>query len=77
MGPELLRVKDLARRVNKYTKEDYREALKVLKRVYARKEYGIVIARGAAGKELVPSSSRPKPAQCETAGDSSDATSHP
>jgi hypothetical protein len=77
MGPELLRVKDLARRANKYTEEDYREALKVLKRVYARKEYGIVIARGAAGKELVPSSSRTKPAQGETAGDGSDATPHP
>ncbi len=61
MGPELLRVKDLARRANKYTEEDYREALKVLKRVYARKEYGIVITRGAAGGELVPSSFRPKP----------------
>jgi hypothetical protein len=39
----------------------YKEALKVLKRVYRRREHGIVISRGAAGKELVPSSSRPKP----------------
>jgi hypothetical protein len=74
MGPELLRVKDLARRVNTYTEADYREAMKVLKRVYARKEHGIVITRGAAGKELVPSSSRPKPLQTETAGDSPDAS---
>jgi hypothetical protein len=58
MGPELLRVKDLARRSNAYTEVDYKEAMKVLKRVFARREHGIVITRGAAGKELVPSSSR-------------------
>jgi hypothetical protein len=58
MGPELLRVKDLARRSNDYTEMDYKEAFKVLKRVYGRKEYGIVISRGAAGSELVPSSTR-------------------
>ena len=77
MGPELLRVKDLARRANKYTEDDYREALKVLKRVNARKEYGIVIARGAAGKELVPSSSRPKPVRLESAEDACDSDAHP
>ncbi len=77
MGPELLRVKDLARRSNEYTEGDYREALKVLKRVNARKEYGIVIARGAAGKELVPSSSRPGPSPLQAAGDASDSISHP
>jgi hypothetical protein len=33
--------------------------LKVLKRIYARREHGIVLTRGAAGKELVPSSIRP------------------
>ena len=54
-----LRVKDLARRSNVYTGDDYRAALKVLKRVNDRKEHGIVITRGAAGKELVPSSERP------------------
>ncbi len=58
MGPELLRVKDLARRSNDYDDVDYKEALKVLKRSYARKEYGIVICRGATGSELVPSSTR-------------------
>jgi hypothetical protein len=58
MGPELLRVKDLARRSNDYSEVDYKEALKVLKRIYDRKEYGIVICRGAAGSELVPSSTR-------------------
>ena len=58
-GPELLKVKDLARRSNSYTGSDYREALKVLKRVHVRKDHGIVITRGAAGNELVPSSFRP------------------
>jgi len=77
MGPELLRVKDLARRANKYSEADYREAMKVLKRVYARKEHGIVMTRGAAGQELVPSSSRPKSVQPGTAGDASDASPSP
>jgi hypothetical protein len=60
MGPELLRVKDLARRSNSYNGSDYHAAVKVLKRVFARKEFGIVITRGAAGTELVPSSVRPQ-----------------
>ncbi len=59
MGPELLRVEDLASRSNDYSAADYKEALKVLKRIYSRKEYGIVICRGAAGMELVSSSTRP------------------
>ena len=58
MGPELLRVKDLARRSNAYSESNYRDALKVLNRVYARKDHGIVIRRGGAGMELVPLSSR-------------------
>jgi hypothetical protein len=77
MGPELLRVKDLARRSNDYTGDDYQEALKVLKRVEARKEYGIVITRGAAGKELVPSSVRPVVGSMASDGDTSDACSSP
>jgi hypothetical protein len=60
MGPELLRVKDLARRSNVYSGSDYHAAVKVLKRVFARKDFGIVITRGAAGNELVPSSVRPQ-----------------
>jgi hypothetical protein len=48
----------LARRSNVYSEVDYKEALKVLKRINRRKEYGIVICRGAAGSELVPSSTR-------------------
>ncbi len=58
MGPELLRVKDLARRSNIYTDEDFRAALKVLDRIYARRTHGIVVVRGGAGTELIPSSSR-------------------
>ncbi len=58
MGPELLRVKDLARRSNDYTGDDYREALKVLNRIHARRTHGIVILRGGAGSEIVPSSTR-------------------
>jgi hypothetical protein len=58
MGPELLRVKDLARLSNNYTEEDFCAALKVLDRVYSRRTHGIVIIRGGAGSELVPSSTR-------------------
>jgi hypothetical protein len=58
MGPELLRVKDLARRSNEYTKDDFVTALKVLDRIYSRRKNGIVIIRGGAGSELVPSSTR-------------------
>jgi hypothetical protein len=58
MGPELLRVKDLARLSNCYSEDDFRSALKVLDRVYARRTHGIVIVRGGAGSELIPSSTR-------------------
>jgi hypothetical protein len=58
MGTELLRVKDLARKSNDYTAEDYKMALKVLDRIYERRTYGLVILRGGAGTELVPSASR-------------------
>jgi hypothetical protein len=58
MGPELLRVKDLARLSNSFTETDYKDGLKVLQRIYDRREHGIVIYRHAAGKEIVPSSSR-------------------
>jgi hypothetical protein len=54
MGPELLRVKDLARRSNRYEIEDYQDALAVLRRVQDRKHHGIVIYRSAAGREVVP-----------------------
>jgi hypothetical protein len=55
MGPELLRVKDLARLCNSYTPDDYVQALKVLRRVSARKYQGLFFRRGSAGKELIPS----------------------
>jgi hypothetical protein len=58
MGPELLRVKDLARRSNSFGEADYFEGLKVLQRIYDRREQGIVMYRHADGKELVPASSR-------------------
>ena len=58
MGTELLRVKDLARRSNDYTLDDYNEALKVLDRVVLQKGYGIIFRRGSAGKEYVPASTR-------------------
>jgi hypothetical protein len=61
MGPELLRVKDLARRSNDFTLKDFKEALKVLDRIYEKRKYGIVITRGGAGSELIPSSFREKP----------------
>jgi hypothetical protein len=61
MGPELLRVKDLARRSNSFGETDYQDGLKVLKRIYKRRDHGIVIYRHAAGKELVPASSRSPP----------------
>jgi hypothetical protein len=60
MGPELLRVKDLARRSNNFTRQDYEDALHVLTRVIERKDCGIIYRRGAAGKETIPSSIRPK-----------------
>ncbi len=58
MGPELLRVKDLARRANGYTEEDYADAVKVLHQIYERRTHGIIFLRGGAGKEIVPSNSR-------------------
>jgi hypothetical protein len=58
MGPELLRIKDLARRSNNFTVEDYTEALKALRRVHERMEFGIIYRRGGAGKETVPRNSR-------------------
>jgi hypothetical protein len=58
MGPELLRVKDLARLSNSFGEQEYSLAMKVLQRVFVRKDHGIVIFRHAAGRELIPSSTR-------------------
>ena len=60
IGPELLRVKDLARRSNDFTAMDYADALKVLDRINDRRHFGIIYRRGGAGNEYIPSSSRPK-----------------
>ncbi len=51
-------MKDLARRSNAYTEDDYKDALKVLDRIFARKTHGIVIVKGRAGTEIIPSSTR-------------------
>ncbi len=59
LGPELLRVKDLARRSNSFTEADYSDALKVLKRISERKLHGIVIYRNAAMRESPPAFRRP------------------
>jgi hypothetical protein len=58
IGTELLRVKDLARRSNNYTLDDYEDALKVLDRIASIKHYGIVFRRGGAGREYIPASTR-------------------
>ena len=58
MGTELLRVKDLARRSNNYTMDDYKDALKVLTRIVNCKHYGIIFRRGGAGREYVPACTR-------------------
>ncbi len=58
MGPELLRVKDLARKSNSFDGDDYALALKLLFRISARQYSGIIISRGAAERELVPSAVR-------------------
>jgi hypothetical protein len=49
MGPELLRVKDLAGRSNEYTESDYQDAMKVLERIYAKRTHGIIFLRGGGG----------------------------
>jgi hypothetical protein len=65
MGPELLRVKDLARLSNCYTSADFNTALKVLNRIYSRRTHGIVIVRDGAGTEIIPSASRKSPAESQ------------
>ena len=58
MGPELLRVKDLARRSNEYKESNYLDALKVLGRMHDKRTHGIIFLRGGGGTEVVPSNSR-------------------
>jgi hypothetical protein len=54
IGPELLRVKDFAKRSNSYTMEDYTDALKVLDRIVQSKHHGVLFRRGGTNKEYVP-----------------------
>jgi hypothetical protein len=61
VGPELVRVKDLAKRSTAPTISDYNDAFKVLKRVYKHRSAVILFKRGFAGRELVPSQNRPEP----------------
>jgi hypothetical protein len=61
VGPELFAVKQLARRCNDPTPLDYQAALKLLRRLWKRREVAIIYKRGSAGPELVPSQSRPTP----------------
>jgi hypothetical protein len=61
LGPELLRVKDLARRSNSFTNSDYQDGLKALRRISERRLNGIVIFRNAATREVLPAYRRPSP----------------
>ena len=58
LGTELLRVKDLAKRCNTYTMEDYNDGLKVLDRIVSSKHHGILFKRGGAHKEFIPANTR-------------------
>jgi hypothetical protein len=57
-GPDLVRVKELARHCNDPTPSHYNSALKVLKRIYNRRTAVLRFQRGCAGREIVPSNSR-------------------
>ncbi len=59
LGPDLIRVKDLAKRSNAPTASDYADAVKALKRIYKRRSSVMFFKRGFAGRELVPSQLRP------------------
>jgi hypothetical protein len=61
VGPELVGVKDLARRCNAPTPSDYNDALKVLKRIFKRRNSAILFKRGYAGRNLIPSQVRSDP----------------
>jgi hypothetical protein len=59
VGPDLVRVKDLARRCNNPSPLDYQDAFNVLKRIYKRRGAAILFKKGYAGREIIPASSRP------------------
>jgi hypothetical protein len=61
VGPELVRVKDLARRSNAPTCADYDDALKALKRIFKRRGVSVILfKRGFASRELRPFQLRPE-----------------
>jgi hypothetical protein len=66
VGPELVRIKDLARRSNQPTPTDYQDALNVLQRIWKRRDAVIIFRRGGAGQELIPSQTRPDPTSFNT-----------
>ena len=51
----------MARRSNAPTVSDYADAVKVLKRIYKRRHVAILFKKGYAGRELIPSQTRPIP----------------
>jgi hypothetical protein len=57
-GPDLVRVKDLAKRCNAPTPSDYQNAVKVLKWIFKRRGAVILFKREYAGRELVPARAR-------------------
>ena len=61
--PDLVRVKDLAKRSNTATAADYDDAFKVLRRIYKRRHAVIYFKRGYAGREIIPSDTRPDPTE--------------
>jgi hypothetical protein len=59
LGPDLVRVEDLAKRSNSSTASDYADAVKVLKRIYKRRSTVMLFKRGYAVREIIPSTLRP------------------
>jgi hypothetical protein len=56
LGPDLVRVKDLAKRSNASTPADYAEAVKVLKRLYKRRSAVMLFKQAwLCWRELIPS----------------------
>jgi hypothetical protein len=65
-GPELVRVKDLARRSDNPQLSDYQDALKVLKQIWKRRSQVIIYKRGGADLEIPPLQTRPNLAEFST-----------
>jgi hypothetical protein len=52
MGPELLRVKDLAKRSHKFTIDDYNDAIKALDRIYLLKDLVLFSVAALLGRNM-------------------------